>query len=62
MVWTNQDGAPHSATARDGSFDSSVLTRGQTFQLRPTEAGTFEYFCTVHPNDSRMRGTLRVTP
>src|SRR5438105_13999614 len=28
VTWTNQDSAPHSATADDSSFDTGVLSKG----------------------------------
>jgi plastocyanin len=58
VVWTNRDPAPHTVTADDGSFDSSVLSGGEVFRLIPDRRGDFPYFCTLHPF---MRGTLRVT-
>jgi hypothetical protein len=38
-------------------WDSSVLTQGQTFSFTFTQAGTFPYFCEVHPN---MTATIAV--
>ncbi|MCK9487003.1 MAG: hypothetical protein M0R73_09970 [Dehalococcoidia bacterium] len=49
VVWSNQDGVPHTATADDGSFDSGSI-QGGTFSHRFEEAGTFSYFCAVHPD------------
>lgn len=57
VTWTNQDGIPHSARADNGSFDTGVFSTGS----RPVtfgQAGTFGYFCAVHP--STMRGTVNV--
>lgn len=48
--WTNQDAAPHSATASDGSWDTGLLSRGDSAEVTFTQPGTFEYFCTVHPD------------
>ena len=59
VVWTNRDPVVHTVTADDGSFDSSVLSQGEVFRLVPDHAGTFPYFCSVHPF---MRGTLNVAP
>lgn len=55
--FVNQDGAPHTATARNGSFDTGRLGRGEQAALRFSGAGTFDYFCEIHP---RMTATLIV--
>src|SRR5260221_7310615 len=46
--WTFS-GDPHSVTSRDGLFDSGITNPGGSFQFRFTTAGTFRYFCQVHP-------------
>lgn len=47
----NVDGAPHTVTARDGSFDSGILQPGQAGEVTlPAEPGTYEFFCTLHPS------------
>ena len=61
VVWTNQDTAPHTATSDAGSafvFDTGMLQKGQSGKITFTTAGTFTYFCSVHPN---MHGTVTVT-
>ncbi len=61
VVWTNQDTAPHSATSDPGSaftFDTGLLQKGQSGKITFTTAGTFTYFCTVHPN---MHASVVVT-
>jgi plastocyanin len=50
VEWTNQDEAPHTATATDDSFDSGILETGGTFSHTFDTAGTFDYFCELHPN------------
>lgn len=49
VEWTNEDGAPHTATARDGSFDSGRLDEGEAFEMKFDTPGTFEYLCELHP-------------
>ena len=49
MTWTNQDGVPHTVTADDDSVRSGVLEHGRSVQLVFDQAGTFSYFCSVHP-------------
>ncbi len=57
ITWTNQDTAPHTATANDGSFDTGNLNKGQSGSHTFTKAGTFAYICSIHPN---MKGTVTV--
>ena len=33
----------------DGLFDSSVFLSGDTFEFTFSDAGTFDYYCFVHP-------------
>lgn len=56
--WVNVGVAPHSATARDGSFDSGFLETGDYFDRTFTAAATIEYICSIHP---QMSATLIVT-
>ncbi len=58
VTWTNQDTAPHTATADDGSFDSGRLDNGGTFSFTFDTPGTYPYHCDIHP---RMTGTIVVT-
>lgn len=57
VVWQNQDTAPHTATADDGSFDTGTIEKGKLGSATFKEAGTFAYFCEIHPD---MRGTVEV--
>ena len=57
VVWTNAGLAPHTATARDGSFDTGVISAGATGSVTLRKAGTFAYFCTIHP---QMTATITV--
>jgi plastocyanin len=61
VTWDNQDfelGAPHSATANDGSFDTGVFIPGQEASIKFSKSGTIPYFCTVHGQS--MSGTIIV--
>lgn len=49
VTWTNRGPTDHTATARDRSFDSGNLKRGQTYSKRFDSAGTYAYICTPHP-------------
>jgi plastocyanin len=57
VIWLNQDTAPHTATADDGSFDTGVLERGKLKSETFKQAGTFTYHCEIHPT---MHGTVEV--
>ena len=57
VTWTNADGAPHTASAKDGSFDSGTLLRGASFSHTFATAGTFDYVCKFHAS---MTGTVIV--
>jgi plastocyanin len=57
VTWVNDGPTPHSATASDGSFDTGVFPAGQSRSHTFSQAGTFAYICTPHPN---MRGTVVV--
>jgi plastocyanin len=58
ITWTNQDIAPHTATAQDGSFDTGTINKGKSGSHTFTKAGTFPYICSIHPS---MKGTVTVT-
>lgn len=57
VVWQNEDAAPHTATADDGSFDTGTIEQGKIGSETFKEAGTYPYFCEIHPD---MRGTVEV--
>ena len=57
IVWTNYDSASHTVTSNDGTFDSGGISTGSTFSFTFTNAGTFNYFCSPHPN---MTGSVTV--
>jgi plastocyanin len=59
VIWQNEDSAPHTATADDGSFDTGTLEEGKLKSETFKEAGTFTYICSVHPY---MHGTVEVVP
>lgn len=57
-------GEPHTVTsgtsgAPDGGFDSGIKDPGGSFQLTFDSAGTFRYFCQIHPE--QMVGTIVVS-
>jgi len=60
VTWTNEDTAPHTVTVTNGpvKFDSGNLAKGQSFSYTFTVAGTYGYYCAVHPD---MVGQVVVT-
>ena len=54
IVWVNRDVVPHTATARDGSFNVDIPAR-ESRRMTVRRAGTFAFYCRYHP---AMRGTL----
>ena len=65
VVWENVDNAAHTVTSGspadgpDGAFDSSlIMAGGASFSHTFADAGTFTYFCMVHP---WMQGTVIVS-
>lgn len=60
VTWTNMDTPSHTTTSDPGqavSWDSGVLATNQSFSFTFTQAGTFTYHCSIHPN---MHGTIVV--
>lgn len=57
VIWQNQDAAPHTATADDDSWDTGTIEKGKIGSETFKEAGTFAYFCEIHPT---MKGTVEV--
>jgi len=57
VTWVNQDIVGHDVAASDGSFASPMLPQGGSFAHAFPAAGTYAYFCAVHPF---MTGTVTV--
>lgn len=59
VTWTNEDDVKHNATSdQDGGPKGSLLAKGQSYTFTFEKAGTFNYYCTPHPD---MQGTVTVT-
>lgn len=56
--WTNRDVAPHTATARDESWDTGTLRRNESIELVVTAAMDGDYFCRFHP---MMAGSIKAS-
>jgi len=58
VTWINHDNVPHVVTSTDDQFKKSpVLKTGQRFSNTFATAGTYSYFCSIHP---RMTGKIAV--
>jgi plastocyanin len=57
ITWTNRDDIPHTAASTTGVFKSKVLDTDEKFSYTFTKAGTYPYYCTIHP---KMTGTVVV--
>lgn len=59
IVWTNEDDVPHTATLTDDpACTTANLGNGISGGLTFSEAGTYAYFCKIHPD---MTGTIEIT-
>ena len=64
VIWTNEDVQYHTITSgtaeeRGTLWDSGILKRGESFRYKFQGVGTFDYFCTLHPQ--AMGGSVTVT-
>jgi plastocyanin len=57
VTWTNSDDIPHTTVSTEGVFKSKVLDTDEKFSYTFTKAGTYPYYCTIHP---KMTGTVVV--
>lgn len=57
VTWVNADDIPHAVAAGDGSFRSRALDTDDRFAVTFERAGTYRYFCSLHPH---MVGTVVV--
>ena len=49
VSWINKDDIPHVIASNDGVFKSKALDTDQKFSYTFTKAGTYPYYCTLHP-------------
>lgn len=48
-TWVNHDDVPHVIASTDGLFRSKALDTDDKFAFTFTKAGTYPYFCAIHP-------------
>ena len=64
VTWSNDDSAAHTVTSGNvdagltGVFDSGLFMSGSIFEFTFDDAGTYDYFCMVHP---WMTGIVQVS-
>ncbi len=56
--WTNNDLAPHTATADKLGWDTGELAKGTSAQVTVSQAMETTYFCAFHPH---MKGAIEIT-
>jgi plastocyanin len=49
VTWTNRDDIPHTVVSTDGAFKSKVLDTDEKFSFTFSKAGSYPYFCSIHP-------------
>ena len=57
VTWTNRDDIPHTVVSTDGVFKSKVRDTDEKFSYTFAKAGTYPYYCSVHP---KMTGKVVV--
>jgi len=59
VTWTNRDDIPHTVVSTDDpkTFKSKVLDTDEKFSFTFGKAGTYPYFCSIHP---KMTGKVIV--
>src|SRR5215469_5944722 len=57
VTWTNSDDIPHTVVSTEGAFKSKVLETEEKFSFTFSKAGSYPYFCSIHP---KMTGRVVV--
>jgi plastocyanin len=57
VTWTNRDDIPHTVVSTEGAFKSKVLDTDEKFSFTFSKAGSYPYFCSIHP---KMTGKVVV--
>jgi plastocyanin len=50
VKWVNHDDIPHTIANKDKAFRSQALDTDDSYSFTFTSAGTFDYFCGLHPH------------
>jgi Icc protein len=57
VTWTNRDDIPHTVVSTEQKFKSHPLDTDDRFSYRFDAAGSYKYFCSIHP---KMTGQVEV--
>ncbi len=57
VTWVNRDDIPHTVVSSDSMFKSKALDTDEKFSYTFSKAGTYSYFCSLHP---KMTGQIVV--
>jgi len=57
VKWVNHDDIPHNVMDKNKAFRSKVLDTDDAYSFTFASAGTFDYFCGLHPH---MQGKIIV--
>lgn len=49
VTWVNKDDLPHVIASSDGVFKSKALDTDDKYSYTFTKAGTYAYYCSIHP-------------
>jgi plastocyanin len=50
VKWVNHDDIPHTVASKDKAFRSQALDTDDSYSFTFASAGTFDYFCGLHPH------------
>jgi plastocyanin len=50
IKWVNHDDIPHTVVEKKTTFRSKALDTDDSYSFTFTSAGTFDYFCGLHPH------------
>jgi plastocyanin len=57
VTWINRDDIPHTVASDSNEFKSKALDTDEKFSYTFSKAGTYSYFCSLHP---KMTGKIIV--
>jgi amicyanin len=57
VKWVNHDDIPHNVVNKDKTFRSKALDTDDSYSFTFASAGTYDYFCGLHPH---MQGKIIV--
>jgi plastocyanin len=57
IEWTNDDLAPHTASADEFGWDTGEIAKGSSVKIIITTGMETSYFCAFHPH---MKGTIEI--